>query len=151
VTIERHQTGMLTREAIPAARWQARFSSCAHHQASRYRNPNAGVAAQGGSSLRHPFQSNSPRLGFAPFYIQVGEDLLDDVGILNARDDSYRTAADRAGLDVDPEDPFQALRPGHRGAAFGWRGLLRIRGPGMPAASPAPPDYARVLTGSSAT
>ena len=28
-------------------------------------------------------------------------------------------AAGRPGLDVDPEDPLEALRPGHRGTAFG--------------------------------
>ena len=31
--------------------------------------------------------------------IQVSEDLLDDVGILDARDDPHRPAAGRAGLD----------------------------------------------------
>ncbi len=39
-----------------------------------------------------------------------------------------RPAAGRAGLDVDPEHPLEALRPRHRGTAFGWRRLLRIRG-----------------------
>jgi hypothetical protein len=67
----------------------------------------------------------------------VGEDLLDDTGVLNARDDAHRPAAGRAGLDVNTEHPFQALRPGHRGAAFGRCRLLGIRGLGMPA-SPAP-------------
>jgi hypothetical protein len=40
----------------------------------------------------------------------VGEDLLDDGGILDASDDSHRPAAGRAGLDVDPEHPLEALR-----------------------------------------
>jgi len=31
-------------------------------------------------------------------------------------------AAGRPGLDVDPEDPLEALRPGHRGTAFGYYG-----------------------------
>jgi hypothetical protein len=39
--------------------------------------------------------------GLTPFHIQVGEDLLDDVRILDARDDSHHTAAGRADLDVD--------------------------------------------------
>ncbi len=47
------------------------------------------------------------------FPIQVGEDFLDDIGILYARDDPHRSAASRAGLNVDPEYPLEALRPGH--------------------------------------
>jgi len=42
--------------------------------------------------------------------IQVGEDLLDDARILNARDDALPAAAGRTGLDVDPENPLEALR-----------------------------------------
>ena len=57
----------------------------------------------------------------------MGEDLLDDICILDARDGPHCTAAGRAALDVDPENPLQALRPGHRGAAFRCRRLLRIR------------------------
>ena len=76
--------------------------------------------------------------GLRRFRIQVGEDLLDDLRILDARDDPHRPAAGRTGLDIDPEDPLEALRPGHCGAAFGWRRLLRVRGPGMRGA-PAPP------------
>ena len=45
--------------------------------------------------------------------------------------------AGRAGLDVDRENSLQALRPGHRGAAFGRCPLLRIRSRGW-LASPAP-------------
>ena len=29
-----------------------------------------------------------------------------------------RTAAGRAGLDIDPEHPLEALRPSHRGLAY---------------------------------
>jgi hypothetical protein len=48
----------------------------------------------------------------------VGEDLLDDIGILNARADPHRPAAGRAGLDVDTEPPLEALRLGRRGKAY---------------------------------
>ena len=50
-----------------------------------------------------------------------------------------RIAPPQAGQvsDVDPEHPLEALRPGHRGTAFGRRRLLRIRGPGVLTA-PAP-------------
>jgi hypothetical protein len=41
----------------------------------------------------------------------MGEDLLDDIGVLNARDDSHRPAAGRAGLDVDTEHPLQGRQP----------------------------------------
>jgi hypothetical protein len=44
----------------------------------------------------------------------MGEDLLDDLGILDARNDPHCPAAGRTSLDVDAEGPFQALRPGHR-------------------------------------
>jgi hypothetical protein len=47
--------------------------------------------------------------GAAPFRIQVGENLLDDDRILDARDDLHRSAAGRARSDVDPKDPLEAL------------------------------------------
>ncbi len=50
--------------------------------------------------------------------MQVGEDLLDDVGALEARDGLHRPAAGRAGLDITPEEPLEALRPSHRGAGY---------------------------------
>jgi hypothetical protein len=37
--------------------------------------------------------------GLSPFRIQVGEDLLDDIEGLNARNHPHRTAAGQAGLD----------------------------------------------------
>ena len=58
----------------------------------------------------------------------MGENLLDHHGILNGGDNPERAATDRAGLDVDTEDAHQALCPGHRGAAFGRRGLLAVIG-----------------------
>jgi hypothetical protein len=42
---------------------------------------------------------------------------------LDAGDDSHRPAAGRAGLDIDAEDPPEALRPGHRGTALSRRPL----------------------------
>ena len=68
----------------------------------------------------------------------MGEDLPDDLRVLDARDDAHRPTAGRAGLDIDPKDPLEALCPSHRGAAFNWRSLLQICAAGMPAA-PAPP------------
>ena len=62
------------------------------------------------SQLRRPARRPPGGSGLSPFRFQVGEDLLDDIGVLNARDDSHRPAAGRAGLDVDTEHPFQALR-----------------------------------------
>jgi hypothetical protein len=38
----------------------------------------------------------------------VSEDLLNHYRILDARDDSQRPAAGRAGLDIDAKGPFQA-------------------------------------------
>ena len=86
---------------------------------------------------RRPARWPPGRFGLGRFRIKVGEDLLDDVGIFDARDDPHRPAAGRTGLDVDPENPLEALRPGHRGTAFGRCLVLRIRCRGMPA-SPAP-------------
>jgi hypothetical protein len=60
----------------------------------------------------------------------VGENLLDYLGILDTGNDSHCSAADRAGLDVNTEDPlFQALSSGHRGAGYPsvryWRVSIR--------------------------
>ncbi len=41
-------------------------------------------------------------------------------------------AAGRAVLDLDPEHPLQALRPGHRSPAFGQCPFPRARCRGMP-------------------
>ena len=56
----------------------------------------------------------------------MGEDLLDDHRVFDARDDSHRTAAGRAGLDVDPEHPLEALRLSHRGAVFGQGRFIHV-------------------------
>ena len=47
----------------------------------------------------------------------------DDVGILDASDHPELAAAFGAGLDIDGEDPLQALHPGHGGE--GCFGFLR--------------------------
>ena len=75
---------------------------------------------------RRPARRAPRGLGLGRFRIHVGEDLIDYLGIFDARDDSHRSATGRAGLDIDREDPFQALRPYHRGKAFGRGGLVRI-------------------------
>jgi hypothetical protein len=87
--------------------------------------PSRRTAAVGGRPAGRPPWG----VGLSHFRIRVGEDLLDDVGVLNARDDPHCTATGRAALDVDPKDTLQALRPSDRGAAFRCRGLLRIRAP----------------------
>jgi hypothetical protein len=55
---------------------------------------------------RRPARRSSRGFGLGRVPIQVGEDLLDHLG----RDDSHRPTTGRAGLDVDTEYPFQALR-----------------------------------------
>jgi transposase-like protein len=47
----------------------------------------------------------------------VIEDLLDHYRIFNTGNHLHGAAADTAGLDVDVEYTFEALCPGHRGAA----------------------------------
>jgi len=86
---------------------------------------------------RRPARRPPRGLGLSCFRIQVGEDLLDDLGILDARNDPHCSAADRTGLDVDAENPLEALRPSHRGATFRLCRRLRIRGRGTLTA-PAP-------------
>ena len=51
----------------------------------------------------------------------VLEDRGDDIGIFDAGDDAQFAAALGACLDVDGEDAFQALHPGH-----GGKGLIRL-------------------------
>ena len=89
--------------------------------------------ALGRRSARRPPR----RFGLNGFPSEVDEDFPEHLGILDARDDAHRPATGRAGLDVDPEHPLGALRPGHRGTAFGRCPLLRIRSRCM-SASPAP-------------
>jgi hypothetical protein len=67
----------------------------------------------------------------------MGENLFNDRRVFNAGDDPHCPATGRAGLDIDAEDPFQALSTGHRGAPFARCRLLPIPRRGM-LASPAP-------------
>jgi len=68
--------------------------------------------------------SRTDLLAAGPEVVQVGEDLVDDHGIFDTGDDSERTGALRANLDIDIEDTLQPLRPGHRGPAFCWGSRL---------------------------
>ena len=76
---------------------------------------------------RRPARRPPRGLGLSPFRIQVGEDLGDDVGIFDTGNDTHCSGTDRAGLDVDPEDSLEALRPGHRGAARRAAGVCSSR------------------------
>ena len=52
---------------------------------------------------------------------EMGEDSLDDVGRLDARDDAQRTATHATVFDVDVEDSLEPLHPAH------GRGTRRMR------------------------
>ncbi len=54
----------------------------------------------------------------------MGKDFLDNLWIFDAGNHLDGTAAGLAGLNVYVEYAFQTLRPGHRGAALGWRPLI---------------------------
>jgi len=129
MTIERHAAGMLARESIPAICSQARFSSCADYQASRYRSPTADVTVQGGVIVETSVLVEQPPLGRRParcpprgfdlrcFRIQMGEDLLNHRWIFDAGDDLDAAAANAAGFDVDAENLLEALSSSNRGPA----------------------------------
>ena len=53
---------------------------------------------------------------------------IDDVLVLDTRDDPDRSATKTADLDVDVENALQSLRPGHGCATFGLRLVLRFIG-----------------------
>ena len=61
----------------------------------------------------------------------MGEDLLDDIGVLNARNDSHRPAAGRAGLDVDPDQiagsDFEQPQADPKGEGQDARNNTRLR------------------------
>jgi hypothetical protein len=59
------------------------------------------------------------------FAAQVSKDLLNHHRIFDAGNHPDVATAALADLDVDVEDPFQALRPGHGGPAFCRRGGFR--------------------------
>ena len=63
------------------------------------------------------------------FRTEVGEDLLNHFGVLDASDDPHRPTAGPTGLDGDAEHPFQALRPPHLVSALdGASALARHSG-----------------------
>ena len=83
-------------------------------------------------SLRRCADRRAPGgVEFRRVRIQVGEDLLDDGWILNARDDAHRPTAGRAGLDIDPDQiAWSDLEPpqaGPKGAGQDARSNTRFR------------------------
>src|SRR5690606_7316079 len=46
--------------------------------------------------------------------LEMGEDVGDELGVLDAGEDLEWTAAAPTGVDVDGEHAFEALHPGHR-------------------------------------
>ena len=56
----------------------------------------------------------------------MGQDLVADVLVLNTGNDPDRSTAAAADLDVDIEDTFQALSPGHRGVTLSRCADFRI-------------------------
>lgn len=59
--------------------------------------------------------------------LKMGEDVGDELGVLDAGDDLQRSAAALTGIDVDGEHAFEALHPRHRDmlgcGGLGARGL----------------------------
>lgn len=52
---------------------------------------------------------------------EMGEDLLEDLGRLDARDDVQRTVTHATVFDVDVKDAFELLHPAHgRGTSCMW-------------------------------
>ncbi len=82
------------------------------------RQPEVGDEASG-SALIEPAGrgrrgTRQGLLGGGPAKPQVLQDLPDDLGILDAGNDLYRSTAEFAVLDVDRKDALQALCPAHR-------------------------------------
>ena len=75
----------------------------------------------------------------------MSEDSINDVLVLNTRDDPDRTAAAAANFNVDIEHTFQSLCPGHRAlsrlAILVCRALETVR---MPSAVSISPDKAEL-------
>ncbi len=55
---------------------------------------------------------------------EVIEDLLDHPRVFDTGNHLDRTGAFPAGLDIDVENTFEPLCPGHRRSPFGWRWRL---------------------------
>ena len=58
---------------------------------------------------------------------KMSQDFFYDVLLLNTRDDSDRSPAAAADLNVDTEHAFQSLGPGHRSVTLGGRSALGFR------------------------
>ena len=81
-------------------------------------------------------------LGIGGFPLaQMCQYLPDHRRVFDAGDNPYRPLTLLAGFDVDLEDPFQALGPGHGGVAFGRRSVIRVESVLVLVASPAPPRW----------
>ena len=59
-----------------------------------------------------------PGRSFLFLLAKMGQDLVDDVLVLNTSDDSDGSAAAAADFNVDIEYPFESLGPGHDDMAF---------------------------------
>ena len=60
-----------------------------------------------------------PSRCFLFFLAQVSQYSIDDVLVLDTGDDPDRSAATATDLDIDVEDAFEPLRPGHGGMTLG--------------------------------
>ena len=69
---------------------------------------------------RRPARRQAGGSGLRRFRIQVGEDLLDHLGILDAGDDPHRAAAGRAGLDDGASMRLSAASCISRSASMYW-------------------------------
>ena len=67
-------------------------------------------------------------VGFA--HGEMSEDSLDDLGRVDARDDTQRTATHLTALDVDMEDAFEPLHPAHGGVDEAQKARGRLDGRG---------------------
>ena len=70
---------------------------------------------------------------------EVIEDLLDHPRVFDTGNHLDRTGAFPAGLDIDVENTFEPLCPGHRRSPFGWRWRLI----GYPSLMPPAPLWGR--------
>ena len=85
-----------------------------------------GAAAVSGASVSDPFAS-----AWARIVSMISESSMHTMILV------VPPQAGQVSISIRKEDRLEALRPHQRGAPFGWRRLLRIRAPDMPA-SPAP-------------
>jgi len=84
--------------------WVLEFASCEKRQRGRWR-PGWG-------------HQEGPGRGFLFLLAKMSQDPVDDVLILNARDDFDGPTAPTANLYIDTEYALEPLGPGHRGMPF---------------------------------